>query len=268
MLFNHSAAGSGGGAVNNYRFNANYYQGHPSGIVSTTALLGGLGGDASTDNCHFGNTAATASVSQILPTPSSTPNTQRKNRRISNIFRTGKDSLGGNSGKDHGSGGAAHFNEYSADPTSNSGTLLSMGVGREIPIREGVLYKRSNKALNREWKKKYVCLYADGRLRYHQNHKEYRHDSGAKELYLGLATVRVSGRKVPRATNRNSLLPQQQQNGGGLSSTTLGGVGSLPMVDDALAENNGGTSTAGDAGTSCNFLIIKFAYHFSCFLKA
>lgn len=32
-------------------------------------------------------------------------------------------------------------------------------------------------------------------------------DSRGKEVYLGLATVRVSGRQRPRATNRNSILP-------------------------------------------------------------
>lgn len=46
-----------------------------------------------------------------------------------------------------------------------------MGVGRAIPIKQGHLYKRSNKALNKEWKKKYVCLYSDGRLCYHSTLK-------------------------------------------------------------------------------------------------
>lgn len=48
-----------------------------------------------------------------------------------------------------------------------------MGVGRAIPIKQGHLYKRSNKALNKEWKKKYVCLYSDGRLCYHSTLKVY-----------------------------------------------------------------------------------------------
>lgn len=37
-------------------------------------------------------------------------------------------------------------------------------------------------------------------------------DSRGKDVYLGLATVRVSGRQRPRTTNRNSLLPQQLSN--------------------------------------------------------
>lgn len=35
-----------------------------------------------------------------------------------------------------------------------------------FPI-QGYLYKRSCKALNKEWKKKYVTLTSDGRLTYH-----------------------------------------------------------------------------------------------------
>lgn len=46
-----------------------------------------------------------------------------------------------------------------------------MGIGRAIPVKQGHLYKRSSKTLNKEWKKKYVCLYSDGRLSYHQNLK-------------------------------------------------------------------------------------------------
>uniref|UniRef100_A0A915CP36 PH domain-containing protein n=1 Tax=Ditylenchus dipsaci TaxID=166011 RepID=A0A915CP36_9BILA len=71
-----------------------------------------------------------------------------------------------------------------------------MGVGRAIPIKQGLLYKRSSKALNKDWKKKYVCLYSDGRLSYRQNLNEYMDkDSRGKEVYLGLATVRVAGRQ-------------------------------------------------------------------------
>jgi hypothetical protein len=104
-----------------------------------------------------------------------------------------------------------------------------MGVGRAIPLKQGQLYKRSNKTLNKEWKKKFVCLYSDGRICYHKSLKvsfqvltsclfyhfyikDYMEKgSKGKEIYLGLATARVSGRNRPRATNRNSLLPQQTQ---------------------------------------------------------
>jgi len=42
-----------------------------------------------------------------------------------------------------------------------------MGSGRTIPIRQGILHKKSNKSFSKEWKKKYVTLCDDGRMTYH-----------------------------------------------------------------------------------------------------
>ncbi len=42
-----------------------------------------------------------------------------------------------------------------------------LGSGRAIPLKQGYLYKKSNKTLNKDWKKKYVTLCDDGRLTYH-----------------------------------------------------------------------------------------------------
>ena len=44
-----------------------------------------------------------------------------------------------------------------------------LGSGRAIPIKQGYLYKRSHKALNKDWKKKYVTLCDDGKLTYHSS---------------------------------------------------------------------------------------------------
>lgn len=127
-----------------------------------------------------------------LPTPSSTPTTQRKNRRISNIFQRPKE------------------NEDKNKPQN-----LNLGGGREIPIKEGTMHKRSTKgALNREWKKKYVCLYGDGRLTYHHTQKDYRDKpSHGKEVFLGLATVRIAGRQRPRNTQRAMATSQSEDTG-------------------------------------------------------
>lgn len=81
--------------------------------------------------------------SKDLPTPSSTPTTSRKSRRRSNLFIPSK---------------------KGDDKYKNGGDI---GSGRAIPIKQGYLYKRSNKPLNKEWKKKYVTLCDDGRLTYH-----------------------------------------------------------------------------------------------------
>ena len=43
-----------------------------------------------------------------------------------------------------------------------------LGFGRNIPIKQGWLLKRSSKnKMNKEWKKKYVALEDDGRLSYY-----------------------------------------------------------------------------------------------------
>lgn len=67
----------------------------------------------------------------------------RKTRRRSNLFTPSK---------------------KGDEKLKNGGEL---GSGRAIPLKQGYLYKRSSKALNKEWKKKYVTLCDDGRLTYH-----------------------------------------------------------------------------------------------------
>lgn len=79
-----------------------------------------------------------------LPTPSSTPTTSRKTRRRSNLFNPSK-----------------------KDDKNRGLTTSELGSGRAIPLKQGYLYKRSSKGLNKEWKKKYVTLCDDGRLTYH-----------------------------------------------------------------------------------------------------
>ncbi|KAK6020450.1 putative GTP-ase activating protein, partial [Ostertagia ostertagi] len=73
-----------------------------------------------------------------------------------------------------------------------------------------------------EWKKKYVCLYGDGRLTYHHTQKDYRDKpSHGKEVFLGLATVRIAGRQRPRNTQRGMVTSQSEEP----SSTNSGGAG-------------------------------------------
>lgn len=98
------------------------------------------------DNNNVSKTAAFdgLSVPKDLPTPSSTPTTTRKTRRRSNLFNPSK-----------------------KDDKNRCLTTSELGSGRAIPLKQGYLYKRSSKGLNKEWKKKYVTLCDDGRLTYH-----------------------------------------------------------------------------------------------------
>ncbi|EFO18325.1 hypothetical protein LOAG_10171 [Loa loa] len=138
---------------------------------------------------------ATTSSTHHPLTPSSTPTTQRRNRRISNLFQRPKD---------HGHDDKSH----------RSAAEISMGMGRAIPVKQGHLYKRSSKTLNKEWKKKYVCLHSNGRLSYHQTLKDYMEkDTNGKEVFLGLATVRIAGRQRPRNTQRihTQMIPESNR---------------------------------------------------------
>ncbi|KRZ40241.1 Centaurin-gamma-1A, partial [Trichinella pseudospiralis] len=106
-------------------------------------------------------------------TPASTPNAQRKNRRISNIF-----------------------NRKEEERPKNGDSTGTVGQGRAIPIKQGIVYKRSGKPLNKaQWKKKYVCLYSDGRLAYYPSLKDYMENVHGKEICLGSTTVKVPGKK-------------------------------------------------------------------------
>lgn len=150
-----------------------------------------------------------------LPTPSSTPTTSRKTRRRSNLFTPSK----------------------KGDDKLKNGEL---GSGRAIPLKQGYLYKRSSKALNKEWKKKYVTLCDDGRLTYHpslhvssfhtfffgQNHtflpfQDYMDDSHGKEISLQYVTVKVPGQK-PRGSK--SIITVAGSNGSASINEGLGGL--------------------------------------------
>lgn len=110
-----------------------------------------------------------------LPTPSSTPTTSRKSRRKSNLFTPKK----------------------SDEKEKNKNG--EVGSGRAIPIKQGYLYKKSNKALNKDWKKKYVTLCDNGRLTYHPSLHDYMEDVHGKEISLQYTTVKVPGMK-PRGS--------------------------------------------------------------------
>ncbi|KAM6927757.1 arf-GAP with GTPase, ANK repeat and PH domain-containing protein 1-like isoform 1-T2 [Xenentodon cancila] len=73
------------------------------------------------------------------------------------------------------------------------------GSGRSIPIKQGILLKRSGSSLNKEWKKKYVTLSNDGILSYHSSVNEYMLNAPGKEMDLLRVTVKVPGKRPPRA---------------------------------------------------------------------
>ncbi|XP_072263273.1 arf-GAP with GTPase, ANK repeat and PH domain-containing protein 2 isoform X2 [Pyxicephalus adspersus] len=71
--------------------------------------------------------------------------------------------------------------------------------GRALPIKQSFLMKRSGNSLNKEWKKKYVTLTSNGVLLYHPSINDYLHNTHGKEMDLLRTTVKVPGKRPPRA---------------------------------------------------------------------
>lgn len=149
-----------------------------------------------------------------LPTPTSTPTTARKSRRRSNLFIP---------------------SSKKEDKLKNSDSL---GSGRSIPLKQGYLYKRSSKTLNKEWKKKYVTLCDDGKLTYHPSLHDYMDDVHGKEISLQYVTVKVPGQK-PRGSKSiitNSALTKHQVKNGvnnnNNTSSITDGIGMLSLLKD------------------------------------
>ncbi|XP_067385608.1 arf-GAP with GTPase, ANK repeat and PH domain-containing protein 2 isoform X2 [Emydura macquarii macquarii] len=115
------------------------------------------------------------------------------------------------------------------------------GSGRSIPIKQSFLLKRSGNSLNKEWKKKYVTLSSNGLLFYHPSINDYIHSTHGKEMDLLRTTVKVPGKRPPRAISAcgpsssiNGLVKdvsggQAPESGASLSPVTL----TLPMEQTA-----------------------------------
>ncbi|EDW27352.1 GL21243 [Drosophila persimilis] len=149
-----------------------------------------------------------------LPTPTSTPTTSRKSRRRSNLFIPSSSKKADKDKEPKGS---------------------ELGSGRSIPIKQGYLYKRSSKSLNKEWKKKYVTLCDDGRLTYHPSLHDYMDDVHGKEIPLQYVTVKVPGQK-PRGSKsiitNSALTSSLLANGHRAQNTLSDGIGCLTLAKD------------------------------------
>ncbi|KAM4874729.1 arf-GAP with GTPase, ANK repeat and PH domain-containing protein 3 isoform 4-T4 [Thomomys bottae] len=144
---------------------------------------------------------------------SSTPTPIRKqSKRRSNIFTSRK--------------GA----DLDRDKKAAECKVDSIGSGRAIPIKQGILLKRSGKSLNKEWKKKYVTLCDNGLLTYHPSLHDYMQNIHGKEIDLLRTTVKVPGKRLPRATPSTAPGTSPRANGLAVerSNTQLSGGTGAP----------------------------------------
>ncbi|XP_071186614.1 arf-GAP with GTPase, ANK repeat and PH domain-containing protein 1 isoform X5 [Salvelinus alpinus] len=121
--------------------------------------------------------------------------------------------------------------EPDRDKKGLEGRADSIGSGRAIPIKQGMLLKRSGKTLNKEWKKKYVTLCDNGLLTYHPSLHDYMQNVHGKEIDLLRTTVKVPGKRPPRAVSSCAAVPSPKTNGLAKDMSSLqlgpGGPGSV-----------------------------------------
>ncbi|KAM8967647.1 arf-GAP with GTPase, ANK repeat and PH domain-containing protein 3-like [Pelodytes ibericus] len=121
----------------------------------------------------------------------------------------------------------------------------SVGIGRAIPIKQGVLLKRSGKSLNKEWKKKYVTLCDNGVLTYHPSLHDYMQNIHGKQIDLLRTTVKVPGKRPPRATSGPSGAGAQLTTHTGAAQSSLPSERSLSGLSLSAfsSKNEGGGMT-------------------------
>ncbi|XP_048856321.1 arf-GAP with GTPase, ANK repeat and PH domain-containing protein 1-like isoform X4 [Brienomyrus brachyistius] len=94
---------------------------------------------------------------------------------------------------------------HSSDAERKSAdTRGDVGSGRSIPVKQGILLKRSGNTLNKDWKKKLVTLSSNGILSYHSSINDYMQNIHGKEIDLLRVTVKVPGKRPPRAVPAGS----------------------------------------------------------------
>uniref|UniRef100_A0A7N6A8T8 ArfGAP with GTPase domain, ankyrin repeat and PH domain 2 n=1 Tax=Anabas testudineus TaxID=64144 RepID=A0A7N6A8T8_ANATE len=72
-------------------------------------------------------------------------------------------------------------------------------IPRRPSLFKSILWKRSGSSLNKEWKKKFVTLSNNGTLSYHSSSSDYTQNIHGKEIDLLRVTVKVPGKRPPRA---------------------------------------------------------------------
>ncbi|KGL86854.1 Arf-GAP with GTPase, ANK repeat and PH domain-containing protein 3, partial [Charadrius vociferus] len=102
------------------------------------------------------------------------------------------------------------------------------------------------KSLNKEWKKKYVTLCDNGVLTYHPSLHDYMQNVHGKEIDLLRTTVKVPGKRLPRATTAAAPSASPKANGlakersstqltGGTANGTADSLSSSPNISSAAS---------------------------------
>ncbi|XP_063286083.1 arf-GAP with GTPase, ANK repeat and PH domain-containing protein 1 isoform X1 [Pelobates fuscus] len=163
--------------------------------VSQTSNGGGSLSDYSSSVPSTPSTSQKELRIDVPPTASTPTPVRKQSKRRSNLFTSRKGS------------------DPDKDKKGLESRADSIGSGRAIPIKQGMLLKRSGKSLNKEWKKKYVTLSDNGVLTYHPSLHDYMQNVHGKEIDLLRTTVKVPGKRPPRATSSCAPIASPKTNG-------------------------------------------------------
>ncbi|XP_053326457.1 arf-GAP with GTPase, ANK repeat and PH domain-containing protein 1 isoform X6 [Spea bombifrons] len=163
--------------------------------ISQTSNGGGSLSDYSSSVPSTPSTSQKELRIDVPPTASTPTPVRKQSKRRSNLFTSRKGS------------------DPDKDKKGLESRADSIGSGRAIPIKQGMLMKRSGKSLNKEWKKKYVTLSDNGVLTYHPSLHDYMQNVHGKEIDLLRTTVKVPGKRPPRATSSCAPIASPKTNG-------------------------------------------------------
>uniref|UniRef100_A0A8C8D985 Small monomeric GTPase n=1 Tax=Oncorhynchus tshawytscha TaxID=74940 RepID=A0A8C8D985_ONCTS len=135
-----------------------------------------------------------------------------------------------------------------------------LGSGRAITIKQSILWKRSGSSLNKEWKKKYVTLSSNGTLGYHSSVNDYMPNAHAKEIDLLRVTVKVPGKRPPRAVPLCGPSPSPGLNDAVKDTGATESTGLVPVEEQA-----GALPPPADSGVKCCPSSLSSKSH-SCFI--
>ncbi|KAG7237731.1 hypothetical protein INR49_031722 [Caranx melampygus] len=125
---------------------------------------------------------------------------------------------------------------------------------RGVPIKQSILWKRSGSSLNKEWKKKYVTLSNNGTLSYHSSSSDYNQNTNGKEIDLLRVTVKVPGKRPPRAVAPAGPAPVAPGSAAGVNGLSKGvtaadGTSTVPQLCPStlsvVDDRSGGLSPQG-----------------------
>uniref|UniRef100_A0A674AQC1 ArfGAP with GTPase domain, ankyrin repeat and PH domain 1 n=1 Tax=Salmo trutta TaxID=8032 RepID=A0A674AQC1_SALTR len=168
---------------------------------------------------HISQTSNGGSLSDYSSSVPSTPSTSQKELRIDVPQTTNTPTPVRKQSK-------RRSNLFTVSPDTHTHTHT-----QDIYFFTGMLLKRSGKTLNKEWKKKYVTLCDNGLLTYHPSLHDYMQNVHGKEIDLLRTTVKVPGKRPPRAVSTCAAVPSPKTNGLAKDMSSLqlgpGGPGSV-----------------------------------------